>query len=102
MPAKYRATGRKRGPFFSQVPRTPETGEEAAARALQAERDRRAAGCLAELLDLLRRHRCVLQVVVQDIMVPGQAGSHRVCAVNVVPQDTPAAAPAAAENGKPA
>lgn len=86
--AKYRSG---RTPILRGVPRVERPSVElAAARSLQTERDRRAGECLAELLPLLARYRCGLQVVVQDILVPGQVGSERRCAVNVVPLDTPA------------
>lgn len=82
-------------------------GEVAAAAALQRERERRAQTCHAELMELLERHRCTLQVVTQQIQVAGQAGVSQLCQVNVLPLDTPPppASPAplpAAENGKPA
>lgn len=89
-------------------PSQPISNEAAAARELQQERDRRASAALAEVLAAMRRHGCGFQVIVQDLMVPGQPGSDRRCQVNVVALDPPAteatvfdAAPAA-PNGKPA
>jgi hypothetical protein len=76
---------------------------------LQAERDRRAGRCLAEIQRALAAHRCIFQVVIQDIQIPGQPAVDRRCQVNVLPLELegPLGAPtqpvydAAQANGKP-
>jgi hypothetical protein len=71
------------------------SGEAAAARALQQERERRGQACFVELMALLERHRCTLQVIVQDIQTVGQGAVSRMTQVNVLPLDVaPAPVPA--------